>query len=459
MILKIKRKFQIILIAVDLLLIYISFFLASWLRFGSAGALDRYSYILDYTFYIIICIYFLILYLMDIYNVDRIYMKRIFFAQYIGAFTGIGIIIAGLFYLFPDIKYGRGLWLGQLGFSFIFLLAWRYIFDKITHSGYTQNKIAIIGINEAGREIAEIINKTRYYTFSGFITEGSGAGSGKNQKVLGNSSDLADIINKNKVNALVISSNTIKNKKLERDIIDAKMSGVSVYDVPMIFEYITNRIPVKYINDFWIIIKTFSGIKNSFYNSKFKRFVDLAGSICGLMVTSPVLIITSLLIKATSKGPVLYRQIRVGLNDKHFSIMKFRSMVENAESETGAVWAQDDDFRVTFIGKIIRKLRIDELPQLLNILKGEMSLIGPRPERPEFVETLKKEIPYYNLRHVVKPGLTGWAQICYRYGASVEDALKKLQYDLYYIRHLSFQLDLNILFKTLRIVLLGIGAR
>jgi exopolysaccharide biosynthesis polyprenyl glycosylphosphotransferase len=178
-----------------------------------------------------------------------------------------------------------------------------------------------------------------------------------------------------------------------------------------------------------------------------------------LLFSAPITLLTAVAIKVDSPGPILYRQERVGQNDELFTIYKFRSMCESAEANGDPVWATKDDHRVTRVGKIIRKLRIDEIPQMINVLKGQMSLVGPRPERPFFVQTLNKKIPYYSLRHSIKPGITGWAQICYSYGDSEQDAIEKLQYDLYYVKNMSALFDLQIIFESLKVVLLGKGAR
>jgi len=189
-----------------------------------------------------------------------------------------------------------------------------------------------------------------------------------------------------------------------------------------------------------------------------KRLLDIALSLIGLVLTLPVSMITALAIKLDSAGPILYRQSRIGMNGEVYELLKFRSMRVDAELN-GAVWAQENDPRVTRVGGILRKLRIDEIPQMWNVLKGEMSFIGPRPERPEFVCTLNEEVPYYSLRHSIKPGITGWAQINYPYGASRQDALEKLQYDLFYIKNLTIVLELDIILRTIGVVLFGKGAR
>jgi exopolysaccharide biosynthesis polyprenyl glycosylphosphotransferase len=190
-----------------------------------------------------------------------------------------------------------------------------------------------------------------------------------------------------------------------------------------------------------------------------KRIIDVIVAFVGLVLAAPLALLTAIAIKVESRGPIFFRQERVGQNERPFTLIKFRSMAENAEAKLGPVWAIENDPRVTRVGAIIRKLRIDEIPQMFNVLKGVMSFVGPRPERDFFVERLKQTIPYYDLRHSVKPGITGWAQISYRYGDSERDAVEKLQYDLYYIKHMSPVFDLQIIFESLKVILFGSGAR
>jgi len=194
-------------------------------------------------------------------------------------------------------------------------------------------------------------------------------------------------------------------------------------------------------------------------NLLYQRLSNAVVAVIGLVLASPIMLLSALAVKLSSPGPVLYRQLRVGLDGALFTLYKFRSMRSDAEAETGAVWAQKDDPRVTRVGRVIRRLRLDELPQLYNVLKGEMSIVGPRPERPEFVKALDQQIPYYRQRHCVRPGITGWAQINYKYGDSMEDTLTKLEYDLYYIKNMSLMLDNYILFHTLKAMLLSRGAQ
>jgi exopolysaccharide biosynthesis polyprenyl glycosylphosphotransferase len=217
------------------------------------------------------------------------------------------------------------------------------------------------------------------------------------------------------------------------------------------------KLHIEEIKPSWFIFS--DGFRLNATRKVSKRIFDNIFALLGLTVTSPLFPIIALLIKIDSRGPVLYRQIRLGEGEKEFSLYKFRTMKQDAETGTGAIWAKEKDSRVTRIGSILRKTRLDELPQFINVLKNDMSFIGPRPERPEFVKKLKQTIPYYTMRHFVKPGITGWAQVKYRYGASVEDSMEKLRYDLYYIKNLSLALDLLIIIDTIKVVFFGKGAR
>jgi sugar transferase (PEP-CTERM system associated) len=242
-----------------------------------------------------------------------------------------------------------------------------------------------------------------------------------------------------------------------RQLLDCKVSGVKVHDLNTHFEKTLGQIRVDFLNASWLIFG--DGFNQGAWRTGVKRAFDIFCSLLLLIVSAPLMLATAVIIKLESPGPVLYRQERTGLNNRPFSIAKFRSMRNDAEKDGKPVWAATNDARVTRVGNVIRKLRIDELPQLINVLKGEMSLVGPRPERPYFVEQLTQEIPFYALRHSVKPGVTGWAQVRYPYGATVEDSQEKLQYDLYYVKNHTLFLDLIVLMETVSVVLTGKGAR
>jgi exopolysaccharide biosynthesis polyprenyl glycosylphosphotransferase len=241
------------------------------------------------------------------------------------------------------------------------------------------------------------------------------------------------------------------------ELVKLRTRGVAIEDCHSFYERLVSKIVIADLSAEWLVRS--QGFKRDRLVMTSKRCVDIVVALVGLILSAPLVLLTALAIKLESQGPILYRQDRVGQNGKNLTIYKFRSMAEGAEAKIGPVWAVKDDPRVTRVGRLIRKLRIDEIPQMFNVLKGEMSLVGPRPERQFFVQNLSKKIPFYSLRHSVKPGITGWAQICYPYGDSEQDAVEKLQYDLYYMKNLSVLFDLQILFESLKVVLLGRGAR
>lgn len=242
-----------------------------------------------------------------------------------------------------------------------------------------------------------------------------------------------------------------------QEMLKCKLSGLEILDAPTLYERITGKLLIENINPSWFIFC--HGFQLSWLLKAAKRQLDIICSALGLILGLPFFLLVPLAIKLDSPGPIIFRQVRVGKGDKNFVMYKFRTMRQDAEKETGAVWASTADKRITMIGSFLRKSRIDELPQLINVLRGEMSLVGPRPERPEFVGRLKKIIPYYSERHFVKPGVTGWAQVRYPYGASVDDAIEKLRYDLYYIKNLSLLLDFKIILKSILVVLFQKGGR
>jgi sugar transferase (PEP-CTERM system associated) len=269
---------------------------------------------------------------------------------------------------------------------------------------------------------------------------------------------LAALSHKLRVDEIVVALTERRAGSMPlRQLLDCKVSGVKVHDLNTHFEKTLGQIRIDFLNASWLIFG--DGFNQGALRTAVKRVFDIFSASLLLLVSLPVMAVTALVIKLESPGPVLYRQERVGLNGRTFSIAKFRSMRSDAEKDGKPVWASANDSRVTTVGAFIRKVRIDELPQLFNVLKGEMSLVGPRPERPFFVDQLTQEIPFYALRHSVKPGVTGWAQVRYPYGATVEDSLQKLQYDLYYVKNHTLFLDLVVLMETVGVVLTGKGAR
>jgi sugar transferase (PEP-CTERM system associated) len=276
-------------------------------------------------------------------------------------------------------------------------------------------------------------------------------------KVLGPMSSLREIVKASQPHRLVIGMFERRNRMPVGELLEMRFAGHIIEEVSTTYERVCGRVCLKEIRPSQLIFSGELGPRPQ--NMVVQRLFNVFIAVVGLIVSFPIMLLTALAVRLSSPGPVLYRQVRVGLDDALFTVYKFRSMRVDAEAGTGAVWAQKDDPRVTSVGKIIRKIRFDELPQLVNVLKGEMSMVGPRPERPEFVRALNEQIPYYRQRHCVRPGITGWAQINYKYGDTLEDTITKLEYDLYYIKNMSMALDNYIIFQTLKAMLMTRGAQ
>ena len=279
----------------------------------------------------------------------------------------------------------------------------------------------------------------------------------KGVRVVGNGQSLLEAAASHGVSLVVVAVSEGQNAELIKNLLQLKMRGVEVVDMPGFCERAMGQVPIRHVGDSWFLYSGGFDLLHRPVLQRLKRLFDIVAALLGLALSLPLLGLIALLVKLDSRGPVFYRQERAGLNEKPFQLVKFRTMRADAESGTGPVWASVRDYRVTRVGRWLRLTRLDEVPQFINVLRGDMSFVGPRPERPFFVEQLKKEIPYYALRFSVKPGLTGWAQVQYRYGASLEDAVEKLKYDLYYIKNMSASLDIWIAFKTLKVVIFAQG--
>ena len=278
-----------------------------------------------------------------------------------------------------------------------------------------------------------------------------------NPGVIGTIEDIPAIVRARSVDQVVVSLADARGKLPMDKLLEMKLEGVSFEHLATVYENYTGKIAVESLRPSWLIFSP--GFKKSRFQRFTKRVLDVFVATCGLLIAAPLMLAAAAAVKLTSRGSILYWQDRVGRHGRVFDIAKFRSMRKDAEKDTGAVWASKNDSRVTAIGRLLRRTRIDELPQLWNVLKGDMSFVGPRPERPEFVASLTRDIPFYGQRHTVRPGLTGWAQVQYTYGASVEDALEKLQYDLFYIKHCTIAFDVLVLLSTIKIVVLTRGAQ
>ena len=400
-------------------------------------------------------------YLFDLYDFVVMHDRRELVLRLVQALGLAWVALALAFYAFPQLMLGRGISLIALPLALGLMVGWRISIHWLLGHPDFGEKILIVGSGTFAVEVArEMLERPDAgYRIAGFVGNDPDL-LGKsliNPRVIGLTSELDEVVRREGIDRIIVAMGERRGQLPTDELLQLSLAGtVNIEEGASFYERVTGRVSLNMIRPSWLIFSSrgrqarISGITRNIVH----RIVALIGGLFSL----PIAIVTAILIKLDSRGPVLYKQERVGKNGGSLTVMKFRSMRTDAE-QAGPVWASEDDDRTTRIGKIIRKLRIDEIPQFWNILKGEMNFVGPRPERPHFVKQLATEIPFYEHRHLVAPGLTGWAQIKYPYGASVSDAIQKLQYDLYYIKNQSLALDMMIVFDTVKTVLFGKGGR
>jgi sugar transferase (PEP-CTERM system associated) len=447
------------LFSVDLLFISIAHFLAVWAILGmNTGYLLAYLPAFTFSFLLFI----LALYIFDLYNVGGRFDPLQIAYRLLASSFSVFAFCTILFFFIPQWQYNRSVIALQMMLVPTFVLLWRTVYFNLLRVSRVKSSTLVIGSGETGQIARQVLNlPVSPFEFKGFVCDEltREAKADYEPEILGTTRELTKIIAKLGIKTIVFAMPRSRSThNITRRILEARLMGLEIMDIPMLYQRLTTTLPVEYMEDQWMLFSDGFTLLSSGYVQRIKQILDLIFSGLMLFCLSPLMAITAIAIRLDSPGPIFYTQQRVGKRLKIFSVYKFRSMTYNAE-EQGAKWAQKKDPRVTRVGRFIRLCRIDEIPQLWNVFKGEMSLVGPRPERPEFVDVLDSQIPYYSVRHTVAPGITGWAQINYPYGASIDDALKKLEYDLYYIKNMSILLDFKILLKTVGVVLLGQGAR
>lgn len=402
----------------------------------------------------------LTLHLAQLYDAGRFYGRRELLLRLTLAFAGAYLLMAALGYLIAPLRLPR------ITYTLSFLVALPAIFLVrvadycLMRDARRQRRVLLLGSSRPAQIIAETVNGSnpKYEMVGCLDGHPDRIGQAVNGvTILGSMGDLAHISKVVKPDIMVVTMTEQRGSLPLSAVLECKFQGIEVEDWPGFYEKLTGKILVTDLRPSWLVFS--DGFRKSPLTLAVKRGIDIFLALVGLLLFLPLLPLIAALVKLDSRGPVLFRQERVGQNGRVFSLLKFRSMDANAERQTGPVWAQERDTRVTRVGRILRRTRLDEIPQLWNVFRGEMSLVGPRPERPAFVAQLQERIPFYAHRLSVKPGITGWAQVKYRYGATLEDAMEKLQYDLYYIKNLSIFLDLLILLNTLQVVLLMKGSR
>jgi sugar transferase (PEP-CTERM system associated) len=377
------------------------------------------------------------------------------------------IFLSGVYVIFPGTIIGHGIFALSIGIVILLIVSWRFCYKLILDHGLFDQNIILLGSGDLAQKIIKEINKRKdsgytvsvnvkekkYYGNNNFQHEENTASTIYKQNFEG----LCDIADELNISKIIVALTEKRGALPTKELVKCRVNGVEVIEGTSFYEMLTGKIIVEEINPSWLIFS--KGFQKTIARRFIKRVMDFMLSVVMLILLLPVIIITTVLIKIDSKGPVIFSQERVGKNKKIYRVYKFRSMITDAEKKSGPVWAEENDCRITRVGRHIRQWRVDEIPQLWNVLKGDMSFVGPRPEREFFVKKLEDIIPYFAERFSVKPGITGWAQVCYTYASSVEDAIEKLNYDLFYIKNMSIFMDLMIIMRTIKIVLFGKGAR
>jgi len=385
-----------------------------------------------------------------------------YYGRFLASFIVGGVVMALVIYLFPRLFIGRGALALAFMIAFVGSALTRLVFVRVIDHDTLKRRLLVLGIGTRSAGVSALLEQdpgvAQKFHLVGYFSPGARPSHPpvRPELILKDRGSLLAIVTKYGIDEVVVGVRERRNSGLDmRELLECKLEGVQVTDLSSFFERETGHVQLDSLNPSWMVYS--DGFQRTSVRRAFKRVSDVLASLVLLAAALPVMAMTALLIVLETGRPVFYRQERIGECGQVFSILKFRSMYRDAERGGTPQWAHSNDSRVTRVGRVIRRLRIDELPQLFNILRGEMSFVGPRPERPYYVKQLAEHIPYFLNRHAVKPGLTGWAQIRYRAGASIEDARQKLQYDLYYVKNQSLFLDLVILLQTARVVLFGSG--
>jgi sugar transferase (PEP-CTERM system associated) len=365
----------------------------------------------------------------------------------------VALVLASVTYFSPGFLPGKNSAVFGLVILAVAMFCWRSAYGWLVCQPFLSERVYVVG---TGDRAQRLLNGLRREGLGIEVVGWTGNIEGElTREAVAN--HLVGLARDKRLHRVIVAMPDRRGTLPVEELLALRLAGVKVEEATSWLEKITGRIEVEQLYPSWLIFA--EGFRFSILNRGLRRLLNVIAALFGLVLSLPLLPFIALAVKLGSGGPALYRQKRVGQGGKVFYCYKFRTMRKDAEADTGATWATDDDPRITRVGKFLRTSRLDEIPQLWCVLKGDMSFVGPRPERPEFVEWLTKEIPYYGVRHVVRPGITGWAQVQYKYGNTLEDAREKLQYDLFYIKNASVGLDLLILFQTIKIVLLGRGAR
>jgi len=443
---------------VEHLFLICTMYAAVFFRWADIGDLSRSLELHLPQAIIFATVFTLTMFALGLYNKDHVrdlgtVLTRLLFSFFFGF-----MVLALLFYIYPGLQIWRSAMAIAFGVAVVGIMMIRWVYLKTADLNAFKRRILVLGVGEKAAKIEQAEkDHTRGFVCVGFVPlSDKQTRISADRNVWGNMS-LSDLVREQGVEEIVVAIDERRGGVPVKALLECKLEGVTVSDYSTFWERETGRVDLDALHPSWLIFS--DGFVGGWMRAAVKRQFDIVASLVLLVFTLPVMLLTAIAIKLESPGSVFYRQERVGLNGKTFMLLKFRSMRSDAEKDGMPRWAAVDDARVTRVGSFIRKTRIDEIPQIFNVLHGEMSFIGPRPERPFFVEELRGSIPYYFERHRVKPGISGWAQLNYPYGASIEDAKEKFQYDLYYIKNYSLFLDLIVVIQTARVILWPTGVR
>lgn len=393
--------------------------------------------------------------LFDLYDLDQGSLQE---EIHFRLFVALGLLccfLAVIGYAFPKLLLGQNsLTVGVIILTFA-LSGWRFFYSWLLRQPYFRERVYVLGAGAWADQIVEILRTRPELGMEVVGWIGAIGGDLRSSRPVG--SNILNAVHKSRAQRIIVAMRDRRGSMPIRELLELSLSGVKVEDANTIYQKVSGKIDVDSLNPSSLIFGKGFKLNPAFTLSR--RIISVLASLILLVMFLPLIPIVAIAVKLTSPGPVLYRQQRTGLKGKTFVLFKFRTMQSDAEDSTGPTWAQEDDPRITPLGRWLRKTRLDEIPQLWNVFRGDMDFVGPRPERPEFEEELVRKIPYYSIRHVIRPGITGWAQVCYEYGASIERSKEKLRYDIYYIKNMGLGLDLFIILRTLKVVLLGRGAR
>jgi sugar transferase (PEP-CTERM system associated) len=390
----------------------------------------------------------------DLYDTARMNTKGELYFRLLMVLGMLAFLTAGISYIRPDLLLGGNSSVLGLLILTLALFGWRLGYGWLVQLPMLVERVYVLGTSERARRLVQGLRSNPEIGVEIASWTGKVEGEVTREAV---AEHLMEVVHKQKVHRVIVAMTDRRGTIPMKELLDLRMQGVKIEEATSWLERISGKIEVENLNPSWLVFN--EGFRRSTFFIFIRRLLSIAISFIGLILAAPLFPIVSLIVRLDSKGPIFYTQTRVGKNGRVFKVIKFRTMRQDAEAGTGPQWAGDNDPRVTRVGRFLRKSRLDEIPQLWCVLKGDMAVVGPRPERPEFVEWLTKEIPYYGVRHMVRPGLTGWAQVKYRYGSTIEHSREKLQYDLYYIKNASIGLDLLIVFQTVKTVLLRRGAQ